>query len=67
LAARPVTFAENGPLAPAGQCRNSDSLLSLEPVSQYWNQLVAAPLLAVPRACSVAVSEPMFVAGSVDA
>ena len=37
-----------------------------EPVNQYAKMVVAGPLLAVPRAFSVAVSGPTLVAGSVE-
>ena len=65
--ARPVTFSENGPLAPSGQRRSCVYPTREEPVSQYSKWLRAGPLLAVPRAFSVADSGPTFVAGSVDA
>jgi hypothetical protein len=67
LAARPLTPAEKPPLAPAGKWSGSLSRVLLVPVCQYSNQALAGPLLAVPRALSVALSPPTFVAGSVEA
>jgi hypothetical protein len=62
-----VTFSEKGALAPAGQWRWGVVLTWVVPVTQYSNQLVAGPLLAVPRAFSLADSGPTSVAGSVEA
>jgi hypothetical protein len=67
-AARPDTFSENGPLAPAGQVRlEVPRWGSVVPVRQYSNELLAGPSLALPRAFSLADSGPMSVAGSVEA